>query len=251
MTRLELPPTPLQEIDLVEVPRLQSPAPQRRVEGRVSLSTAVVHALTAEEAAAGEAEWLGFLTAEAPHSDYLLLSLTCAFRPPANGDPFADAAVGVLLESPGEPADRQPIAWSVSPKKRSHPVERATTVGLTARLAIVETTLEVTPGQGREEIFVIGMGERDSDPEWRVKATGRHPLIGDETFTLIVKAAAGAPVQAHLTVAATIKHRRFGLIPYRADLPPALRTIDLRRRSDARPDPRPGNPTPAARTDDV
>jgi hypothetical protein len=234
VTHLELPLLPLHEIDLEEVDRLQSPAPRRRIEGRVSLSTAVVHPLTAEEAAAGEAEWLGFLTAEAPHSDYLLLSLTCAFRPPANGDPFADAAVGVLLESPGEPADRQPIAWSISPKKRSHPVERATTVGLSARLAIVETTLEVAPGQGREELFVIGMGERDGDPEWRVKATSRHPLIGDETFTLIVKAAAGAPVLAHMTVAATIKHRRFGLIPYRADLPATLRTIDLRRRTDPR-----------------
>ncbi|MCQ9133084.1 hypothetical protein [Streptomyces hilarionis] len=228
MSHMDLPPTPFHEIDLMEVPRLQSPAPQQRVAGRVSLSTAVVHPLTPQEAAAGDAEWLGFLTAEAAHSDYLLLSLTCAFRPPANGDPFADAAVGILLKSPDEPADRQPIAWSISPRKRSHPVERATTVALTAKLAIVESTLEVTPGQGREELFVVGMGERDSDPEWRVQATSRHPLIGDETFTVIVKATAGTPVQAHVTVAATIKHRRFGLISYRADLPAALRTIDLR-----------------------
>ncbi|MCZ1008104.1 hypothetical protein [Streptomyces lydicus] len=246
MTHLELPPTPLREIDLVEVPRLQLPAPQRRIEGRVSLSTAVVHPLTAEEAAAGEADWLGFLTAEASHSDYLLLSLTCAFRPSANSDPFADAAVGVRLESPDEPADRQPIAWSISPKKRSHPVERATTIGLSAKLAI-ESTLEITPGQGREDLFIIGMGERDSDPEWRIQATSRHPLIGDETFTLIVKATAGAPVQAHVTVAATIKHRRFGLIPYRADLPAALRTIDLRRQTDRRgQNPTAGLPTSGA-----
>ncbi|WP_370413557.1 hypothetical protein [Streptomyces fradiae] len=229
MTLLELPlpVPPLHEIDLVAVPRLQSPAPQPRIEGRVSLSAAVVHPLTAEEAAGSEAEWLGFLTAEAPHSAYFLLSLTCAFRPPGNGDPFADAAVGVLLESPYEPADRQPIAWSISPKKRSHPVERSGSIALSASLAIVETTLELTPGQGREDISVIGMGERDSDPEWRLQATGRRPLIGDETFTMIVKAAAGAPVQAHVTVAATIRHRRFGLIPYRADLPTALRTINL------------------------
>ncbi|MET7637430.1 hypothetical protein [Streptomyces sp. NPDC005438] len=242
MTPLELPLTPLHEIDLVEVPRLQSPASQPRIEGRVSLSTAVVHPLTAEEAAAGEAEWLGFLTEEAPHSDYLLLSLTCAFRPPANGAPFADAAVGVLLESPGEPAERQPIAWSISPRKRSHPVERPATIGLSAKLAIVESTLELTPGQGREELFVIGMGERDSDPEWRIQATSRQPLIGDETFTLIVKATAGAPVHAQVTVAATLRHRRLGLIPYRADLPTTLRTIDLRRQTGRRD----GNTTSAS-----
>ncbi|MBA0053354.1 hypothetical protein E0L36_21490 [Streptomyces sp. AJS327] len=228
MTQLDLPPTPLHDIDLVEVPRLQAPATPRRVEGRVSLSPAIVHPLTAQEAASEEADWLGFLTAEATRSDYLLLSLTCAFRPPANGDPFADAAVGVLLESPDEPADRQPIAWSISPRKRFHPVERATTIGLSARLAIVESTVEFTPGQGRDDLFVYGMGERDSDPEWRLQATSRHPLIGDETFTLIVKAPAGAPSQARITVAATIRHRRFGLIPYRAALPTTLRTVDLR-----------------------
>ena len=109
-----------------------------------------------------------------------------------------------------------------------------TTIGLSAKLAIVESTLELTPGQGREDLFVIGMGERDSDPEWRIQATSRHPLIGDETFMLIVKATAGAPVQARVTVAATIKHRRFGLIPYRADLPATLRTIDLRHQTNQR-----------------
>lgn len=51
---------------------------------------------------------------------------------------------------------------------------------------------------------------------------------------MIVEATAGAPVQAHVTVAATVRHRRFGLIPHRADPPAALRTIDLRHRTAAR-----------------
>ncbi|MFF9806556.1 hypothetical protein ACF1G5_15725 [Streptomyces coeruleorubidus] len=47
-----------------------------------------------------------------------------------------------------------------------------------------------------------------------------------------------------MTVAATVKHRRFGLIPYRADLPATLRTIDLRSRTA----PRDGDTTAASRT---
>lgn len=227
MNHVDLPLTSLHEIDLVAVPRLQTPAPHPVIEGRVSLSTPVVHPLTAGEAASGNAEWLGFLEAEASHSDYFLLSLTCAFRPPVNGDPFTDAAVGILLECPDEPVDRQPIAWSISPQKRAHPVERATSIALSAKLAIVESTLEFTSNQEEEGTFVVGMGERDSDPEWRMRATSGHPLIGDETFTLIVKAPTGKPVRAHVTVSATIRHRRFGLIPYRADLPTTLRTIDV------------------------
>ncbi|MFI0723646.1 hypothetical protein [Streptomyces sp. NPDC021224] len=227
MSQLALPTTPFHDVALESVPRLQSPAPHPRVEGRVSVSTPVVHPLTPREAAADTAEWLGFLTAEAAHSDYLLLSVTCAFRPPANGDPFADATVGILLEAPGAPADRQPVAWSLSPRHRSRPAGRSTAVTLTARLAIVESTLAVTPGAPRESPFVIGMGERDSDPEWRIHPTSAHPLVGDETFTVIVKAPAATPAQARVSVTATLRHRRLGLLPYRAALPPALHTIPL------------------------
>lgn len=117
-------------------PRLRVPVPQTRVQGRVSLGDPVVHPLTAAEAAEGGIQWLGFLTAEAARSDYFLLSLTCAFRPPGNGDPFADAAVGVRLEPPA------------ARRLADHPQEarRTTRVALTARLAFVEAPWEHTAG---------------------------------------------------------------------------------------------------------
>ncbi|MFI6153041.1 hypothetical protein ACIBCA_10140 [Kitasatospora sp. NPDC051170] len=217
----------LMDVELSPVPRLHTPTPSAPLRGRVSLGVAAVQRLTAEQASQGDEEWLGYLESESAHSDYLLLSLVCAFRPADNEDEFVDAGVGIQLEAPDEPEDRQPIAWSIAPKKRTSPAGRVGRIALTAKLAIVESTLDVTPNQQHEHLFLVGMGERDSDPEWRFKATSAAPLIGDETLTIVVKAPAGAAVRAHVSVAATVRQRRLGLIPYRADLPPALRTIDL------------------------
>ncbi|MGK4581626.1 hypothetical protein [Kitasatospora sp. HPMI-4] len=217
----------LRDVELSPVPRLNTPTTSAPLRGRVSLGVAVVRRLTAEQAAQGDEEWLDFLESESAHSDYLLLSLVCAFRPADNDDVFVDAGVGIQLEAPDEPEDRQPIAWSIAPKKRASPAGRVGRIALTAKLAIVESTLDVTPNQQQEHLFLVGMGERDSDPEWRFKATSSVPLIGDETLTIVVKAPARAAVRAHVSVAATVRQRRLGLIPYRAELPSTLRTIDL------------------------
>lgn len=220
---------PAYDIDLVPTLLLGTPTPQPSLTGRISLGTPVVRPLTAAQAAEGDEDWADFLESQAGQYDYLLLSLVCSFRPSPDGTPFVDAGIGIRLEAPGEPADLQPIAWSISPKKRAFPVTPSTQLKLTAKLMLVEAGVEYTPEQGgREELFVVGMGERDSDPEWRFSATSGTPLVGDESLALIVRVPAGVPARAHITLAATVKQRRLGLIPYRAVLPPALRTIDFR-----------------------
>lgn len=220
---------PTYDIELVPTLLLQTPTPQPTLTGRISLGTPVVRPLTAAQAAEGDGEWVEFLELQAGQYDYLLLSLVCSFRPSPGGTPFVDAGIGIQLEVPGEPTDRRPIAWSISPKKRALPATPSAQLKLTAKLMLVEAGVEFTPEQGsREELFVVGMGERDSDPEWRFSATASTPLVGDESLALIVRAPVGMPARAHITIGATVRQRRLGLIPYRAQLPPALRTIDLR-----------------------
>ncbi|GAA2581643.1 hypothetical protein GCM10010399_09280 [Dactylosporangium fulvum] len=214
------------DVDLVLEPRLHVPGAPPRISGRVSLGTPVVRPLTADLATT-DPDWRAFLEAEAAHSAYFVLSLFCTFRAAPDGDPIADAAVGVKLHAPDAPADRQPIAWSIDPKRRVRPVPRTGRISLTAKLTIVESTVEYAPEGSREELFVVGMGEHDSDPEWRFRAVSGSPLIGDEELTVVVKAPAGILARADVSVAATVKHRRLGLIPYRADLPPVLRTVEL------------------------
>ncbi|MYT24314.1 hypothetical protein GTW69_29200 [Streptomyces sp. SID7760] len=220
---------PAHDLTLFPALLLREPTPQPPLTGRISLGTPVVRPLTGEQAAEGDGGWGAFLESQADDYDYLLLSLVCSFRPSTDGAPFTDAGIGIRLEAPDQPADRQPIAWSISPKKRAVPVRPSGSLTLTANLMLVDAGVEFTPNQGgHEKLFVVGMGERDSDPEWRFTATTDTPLIGDESLAVIVRTPAGAPAQAHITVAATVKRRRLGLIPYRAELPPALRTIAFR-----------------------
>jgi hypothetical protein len=218
--------TPLHEVDLLLEPRLQSPGAAPRISGRVTLGTPVVRPLAAGTVSA-DPGWREFIEAEAADNDYLMLSVFCSFRAAPDGDPIADAAVGVNLQAPGEPAGRQPIAWSINPKRRVRTVPRTGRVALTANLTVVESTIEYAPQGNREELFLVGMGEHDSDPEWRFRAVGGQPLIGDEELTIVVRKPAGVPARADISLAATIRHRRLGLIPYRADLPPVLRTVEL------------------------
>ncbi|MEI7031675.1 hypothetical protein [Streptomyces pratensis] len=224
------------DLTLVPALLLQGPALQPALTGRISLGAPVVRPLSGVQAAEGDGDWGGFLESQSAHYDYLLLSLVCSFRPSPEGAPFTDAGIGIRLEAPGQPVERQPIAWSISPKKRTVPVAPSGSLALTANLMFIDAGVEFTPHEGgREELFVVGMGERDCDPEWRFTATPDTPLVGDEALALVVRTPAGAPAQAHITVAATVRQRRFGLIPYRAELPPALRAIDLREAAPAGP----------------
>ena len=109
------------------------------------------------------------------------------------------------------------------------PVTPSTQLKLTAKLMLVEAGLEYTPEQSsREELFVVGMGERDSDPEWRFSATASTPLVGDESLTLIVRVPAGIPGTGPHHPGRDRQTAPSRPDPYRAELPPALRTIGFR-----------------------
>ncbi|PRY00402.1 hypothetical protein [Allonocardiopsis opalescens] len=206
--------------------------PQVRLPGRLSVGGPVVRRLTAQEAA-GETDWAAFLAEEAERSEYFLLHLVLSFRPdrrsPPGGEPFADAAVGVLLHSPDAGPGEQPVAWSITPKSRSGPrTGEPARVVLNAKLVFVESTLEFSPGGGGAALTVVGMGERQSDPEWRFTARPEHPLVGDEHVAVVVKAPRGRALRASVQVSASVRRRRLGLVPVRAELPGLVRSADLR-----------------------
>ena len=231
MTLIEIPAGRVHDVDLVAEPRLQAGGGPTRIPGRISFGTPSVYPLTAAEAAKGHADWEGFLKAEAQHSDYCLLGLVCTLRPGSDGDVFEDAAVGVELESPGQSASSQPIAWSIAPKERTYPSAASPAqIQIGATLGIQFQVTIPWPPVPDAVPYLVGMGEGDSDPEWRFHATSGRALMGDEPLTLVIKTPAGQPATAHLRFAATIRQKRFGLIPYYADLPPLLSTIDLRHR---------------------
>ena len=232
MTLFELPAGQEHDIDLVAEPKLGAGGGRERIPGRISFGTPVVSPLTAQEAVERDAEWRGFLEAEAAHSDFCLLGLVCTLRPGTDGDVFEDASVGIELESPGQPAGSQPIAWSIAPKERTYPpaADSPAQIQIGATLGI-QFQVTIPLGGTKDAVpYLVGMGERESDPEWRLHATSGRALMGAEPLSLMIKIPAGQPAIAHVSFAATIRQKRFGLIPYYADLPPVLSTIDLRDR---------------------
>ncbi len=123
-----------------------------------------------------------FLESEADRYDYLLLSLVCSFRPSTDGAPFTDAGIGIRLEAPACRPTTSPSPGPLA-EEAGRPRRPSGSLTLTANLVLVDAGVEYSPGGGgQEKLFVVGMGERDSDPEWRFTATPDTPLVGDESL---------------------------------------------------------------------
>ncbi|MFD5503970.1 hypothetical protein ACFWJS_30340 [Streptomyces sp. NPDC127061] len=199
--------------------------------GKTHLGEPIVRPLT-PEGADRHTDWATSSATASPESDFCLLSFVCTFRPapdPRDPAPFVHAVVGVELESPGAGPECRPIAWSISPREqRSGGTSRQTKVALTAKLGIVEPAFERTSDATAESFGVVGMGELHSDPEWRFRPVNGRPLVGDERISMVVRIPAGQLAQATLQVSATVRQRRMGLVPYRAELPKQVRQVSLR-----------------------
>jgi hypothetical protein len=219
----------VEDVDLIVVPQLHQEPAAQFLKGRLSLSRPLVRHLT-PDLVGGDAALVGFL--EEMQRDFFLLTLICTFRPGIGQrrSPFIDAAVGVRLTSPTN--HEQPVAWSLSPKLATSPVRRNWKFTFGAKLVIAEPALEISSEQAARDHHIIGFGEQQSDPEWRLRNTSQHALIGDTQLSVIVKSEIGVPVQADIIVAATVRNQRLGPIQYRAQLPPVIQTVDLRRQAN-------------------
>ncbi len=166
-----------------------------------------------------------YLRAEAASSTYLLLDLVISVRP-GDGELFDGLGVGVRLHG-GDPAQPEPIAWSLSPMRSSDPVPVRRTVGLTVKAGLVEPKFEQQSEQTRQDDFVVAFGKRESSFEWRYRGSRQRPLVGTYQMQAVVKSPADVDVHANIVVAATVQLPRLGLNArrYRAVLPPRLHTV--------------------------
>ena len=223
MSELELDASALLDVALIPVEHLNSPTVSGPVNGRVSIGAPLVRPLTVDEAARDDLDWLDFLRSDRA-SRYFLVSLVCSFRPAATADVFQDGSVGIQLSSPDEPAENQPIAWSISPTRRSVLHGGVGRVKLSAKLALLAAEYERAAGPDAEQVVVTGYGERHSDPEWRFTKVDNVGLVGDERLSLVVKAGRRADVQVEVSFSATLR-RKTGRFSYSADLPSAVRSL--------------------------
>lgn len=195
-----------------------------RVSGQISIGRSEAMRLRPDSPGL-DAELAQVLVRDTEEHHYYLVSLTCTFR--ADPVPVEKARLSVVLCQAPVPGVPEPVVWSMDPLRASTPVTHSRTlhIGPNAKLAPV--------GLERNETFtadlhhIMAEGEGESQVEWVFTKTEAVDLRGVHHLTLVARTSARVPCHADLALAATRWERRFGLVPYRAEIPPHVATIRL------------------------
>jgi hypothetical protein len=117
-----------------------------------------------------------------------------------------------------DPAD-DPVAWSLSPLRSAMPIKITRGIGLNAHLGFIQPTVDRKVETPMEEDYVIGLGDCESDFEWRFTATRAAALVGIQRMFAVVKVRKGVSFDAAVVVAGTVRRPRLGLLHFNAELP--------------------------------
>ncbi|MCX4545714.1 hypothetical protein [Streptomyces sp. NBC_01565] len=216
---------PLPEmIDLPMLPqRVMHGTPGDRLTGRVSFGVPYVRPLDSDALTdLGLREFAGQGAVRA----FRLLALQVNFAVDRD-DLVLDATVGVILRNDSPTSPGAPLARTLEPMRLAGPVTRSSTVAVTAKLGIVEPQVtRQTTGSGGDPLLVAdGLGS--SEPVWFFRRTGRQNLEGSYQLMMVVEVPPAARASAMLALAASVRHRKFGIIRYRAQMPPDLALVRL------------------------
>jgi hypothetical protein len=167
-----------------------------------------------------------FLRQQAGSADFWLLTLAISFYPDP-GDPIDSAAVGLLLTHDGPDGSPPAIAWSIWPTKLLAPGSQSSTLTVGAQLGFLQPQISRTTTRDHGDPFLLGLGEGQSDPEWRFRRSPDCEIEGIHRLAAIIRAPRETHVTGAITIAASIRHRIAGLTRYRAMLPARLESISL------------------------
>jgi hypothetical protein len=167
-----------------------------------------------------------FLRQQAGTADFWLLTLAISFYPDS-AEPIDSAAVGLLLSHDGPDVSPPAIAWSLWPTKLLAPGNQSNTITVSAQLGFIQPQISRTTTRDHGDPFLLGLGEGQSDPEWRFRRSSDCEIEGIHRLAAIIRAPRGAHVTGAVTIAASIRYRIAGLARYRAVLPAGLASISL------------------------
>ena len=168
-----------------------------------------------------------FSTPKRHGSTFHLLALTCGFREDSHA-PMEKAWIEVQLRAlPAAPA-RNPTAWSMEPSSLGTPTTVSKSVTLNASLKLTSPLLPVELGPGVERAsstetessvpYLEAYREGTSRPTWIFTATEAVAIRGTHRLRVVIELPKGATGQAQVSIGATLKLKRLGLISYRAAL---------------------------------
>ena len=192
-------------------------APAVELAGRLSLGEPVGVAITPDFAAA-DAELCAFVQAEIDAARYWLVHLACTFTL-GDGDPLDKAWLAVELARADGGVTGRPIAWSMSPMRLSRAIEQSRTLKLGADAKLAQAGVEVARTVEGSVVYLEALHLRESTPTWEFTRTDADEIRGATLLALVVRAPVGAVVDGSVELTAALRSRRFGVIPFRAELP--------------------------------
>ncbi|HEX8741569.1 MAG TPA: hypothetical protein VF712_00405 [Thermoleophilaceae bacterium] len=190
---------------------------------RIALGRPVCRAL---DPATLEGDAVEFLEGR-PDSAFWLLALTCSFRA-VDHEPIERAWLEVRLTTVRPQGSDEPVAWSLEPRALSDPVQISRTAKLDAGLKLISEVvpIEFGPSVSQERTheysmqvpYVEAHREGTARPSWIFSRTPVTEVRGVHRLRAVVELPAGGAGRAEVDAGATLRLKRFGLIPYRAEL---------------------------------
>lgn len=229
MIKLELPETQLQPVDLKILPyqtkgSFSGDASQLdRLTGRVSLGQVWSRSITADTVKSDE-NLLSFFQANASAADFYLTHMKCTFKP-AEKEQFMQAWINISLARDDRGREPRPVMWSMQPEKLARNVEVTKEVTLGASLKFEDIGTEA--GGKREEkwtvekVFLQAYGEGESEAYWQFNQTAGVEIDGLYSLNMIIYCPKNIKVRGTVSLRATVKRKRLGILSYTTDHPDA------------------------------
>lgn len=160
-----------------------------------------------------------FLVEERAAARFFLVHLSCSFRPPKGAD-FEEAWVTVHLRTDdGETAASTAISWSMNPRRETRVASRSRTLKLDAKLSFIEASAEFGDEGEADEVFIESFGLREATCTWEFRRTHAQALRGSQSLALVARCPTHTETSGLVEVQATLRMRKFGLIPFWANMP--------------------------------
>jgi len=193
---------------------------------RVSLSMPCVVQLPPDREKLGN-ELYEFLREERKRYELKAMVLACSFV--SRDAPLLKAILAISLERDDGIAENRPVAWNLTPERLTKPGTHFSST-FSLELSInpkVRVEVAEQPTTQDDQHILIAHGEGSSTPEWEFKRTKQSDFDGIHRIGMTIMTPRGAPATARLALSALIRHRKLGLIPCSANLPPQLQLAAL------------------------
>jgi hypothetical protein len=160
-------------------------------------------------------------------SVFWLLGLTCSFLALEDA-PIDRAWLQVRLESIPSEETAEPLAWSMEPLSLTDPVQIAQSAKLSASLKLMSELVPVEVGPSTERgktseytrkvPYVEAHSEGTAKPSWIFTRTKITEVRGVHRMRAVVEMPISRATRAEVSVGATLKLKKFGLISYKSEL---------------------------------